>query len=67
MITISIIFILLYSYSVYKIKKDSGSWEYFNPYDCNFLIYIIFAFGTGIIGLGIIAIVLYLIKYNIIP
>ena len=67
MITISILFILLYSYSVYKIRKDSGSWEYFNPYDSNFLVYIIFAFGTGIIGLGIIVIVLYLIKYNIIP
>lgn len=67
MITISILFILLYSYSVYKIKKDSESWEYFNPMGSSFLIYMIFTFGTGLIGLGIIALSLYVIKYNILP
>jgi hypothetical protein len=67
MITILILSILLYSYSVYRIKKDCGSWENFNPFESNFLFYIGFLFGNSVIVLFIIALLLYVIKNNILP
>jgi hypothetical protein len=67
MITILLLFTLLYSYSVYKIKKDCGSWEFFNPFESNFLVYILFVFGNSVIIIGIIALLFYVIKNNILP
>ena len=67
MITFSILFIILYSYSVYKIRKDSESWKDFNPYDSNIFVNLIFLFGTGTLILGILALVSYMIKNNIVP
>jgi hypothetical protein len=67
MITFSILFILLYSYSVYKIRKDSDSWEYFDPSDSNLFVYLMFTFGTGALIIGIASLVGYMIANNIVP
>lgn len=67
MITFSTLFILLYSYSVYKIRKDSESWEYFDPHDSNIFVGLIFLFGTGALIFGVLALVGYMIENNIVP
>jgi hypothetical protein len=67
MITLSTLFILLYSYSVYKIRKDCKSWEDFNPFDSNIFSYAIFMFGTAILILSILLLVGYMVAHNIIP
>ena len=67
MITFSTLFILLYSYSVYKIRKDSDSWEYFDPNESNIFVRLMFMFGTGVLIIGILALVSYMIKNNIVP
>ena len=67
MITFSILFIILYSYSVYKIRKDSDSWEYFDPCDSNIFVHLMFMFGTGALIVGISALVGYMIVNNIVP
>lgn len=67
MITISILFILLYSYSIYKIKKDCGSWKYFNPFESSFLSYMFFIFGTGLLFLGISILMFYMVYTNVLP
>ena len=67
MITFSILFILLYSYSVYKIRKDSDSWEYFDPSESNIFVHLMFVFGTGALIVGISALVVYMIVNNIVP
>ena len=59
MITTSTILILIYAYSIYKIRIDSGSWEDFDPSETNHIMTIIaFVIGTitcivTIIGLAI--------------
>ena len=58
MITISTILILIYAYSIYKIRIDSGSWEDFDPSETNLMTIIAFVIGTitcivAIIGLAI--------------
>ena len=67
MITFSILFIILYSYSVYKIRKDSDSWEYFDPSESNIFVHLMFVFGTGALIVGISALVVYMIVNNIVP
>jgi hypothetical protein len=67
MITISILFIIAYSYSVYRIKEDSGSWKVFNPYNSGFFAYSIFMFGSAAIFLAIIVGVGLLATSGIIP
>ena len=67
MITFSILFIILYSYSVYKIRKDSDSWEYFDPSESNIFVHLMFVFGTGVLIVGISALVGYMIVNNIVP
>jgi len=67
MITSSILFILLYSYSVYKIKKDSGSWKLFNPLYSNMFAYMMFMLGTIAIIFVTLLILFFLAKYDIIP
>ena len=67
MITFSILFILLYSYSVYKIRKDSDSWEYFDPSESNIFVHLMFVFGTGALIVGIALLVIYMIVNNIVP
>ena len=67
MITFSTLFILLYSYSVYKIRKDSESWKDFDPYDSNIFVGLIFLFGTGSLIFGVLALVGYMIANNIVP
>ena len=67
MITISILLILLYSYSIYKIRKDSGSWKDFDPFESNIFVYFIFLFGTATIVLSIISLMIYAVNNNIVP
>ena len=67
MITFSTLFILLYSYSVYKIRKDSESWKDFDPHDSNLFVHIMFVFGTAILILGVLVLVGYMIENNIVP
>jgi hypothetical protein len=67
MITFSTLFIILYSYSIYKIRKDSDSWEYFDPSESNIFVHLIFMFGTGVLIVGISALVGYMIVNNIVP
>ena len=67
MITFSILFIILYSYSVYKIRKDSDSWEYFDPSESNIFVHLMFVFGTGALIVGIALLVVYMIVNNIVP
>ena len=67
MITFSTLFILLYSYSVYKIRKDSESWEHFDPYDSNIFVNLIFLLGTGVLIIGVSTLVGYMIANNIVP
>ena len=67
MITFSILFIILYSYSVYKIRKDSDSWEYFDPSESNIFVHTMFVFGTGALIVGIALLVVYMIVNNIVP
>ena len=67
MITFSILFIILYSYSVYKIRKDSDSWEYFDPSESNIFVHLMFVFGTGALIVGIVLLVVYMIVNNIVP
>jgi hypothetical protein len=67
MITISILLILLYSYSIYKIRKDSGSWKDFDFYESNIFVYLIFLFGTATIVLSIISLMIYAVNNNIVP
>jgi hypothetical protein len=67
MITFSILFIILYSYSVYKIRKDSDSWEYFDPSESNIFVHLMFMFGTGALIIGIGLLVGYMIANNIVP
>jgi hypothetical protein len=38
MITISTILILIYAYSIYKIRIDSGSWKDFDPTETTLVI-----------------------------
>ena len=67
MITFSTLFIILYSYSIYKIRKDSDSWEYFDPSESNIFVHIMFMFGTGALIIGISTLVGYMIVNNIVP
>ena len=67
MITFSTLFIILYSYSVYKIRKDSDSWEYFDPSESNIFVHLMFVFGTGALIVGIALLVVYMIVNNIVP
>jgi hypothetical protein len=67
MITFSILFILLYSYSIYKIRKDSESWKDFDPTDSNLFVHIMFIFGTSALFVGVSFLVGYMIVNNIVP
>jgi hypothetical protein len=67
MITLTTIFILLYVYSIYRIKKESGSWEEFNPFNANFITYGIFVMGTVMTIILICFFVVYLIYSGILP
>ena len=67
MITISTLIILMYAYSIYKIRIDSGSWKQFDPYDSNLLVNIGFIIGTGVLIVGFMYGVFYVIANNIVP
>ena len=68
MITISTLLILLYSYSIYKIRKDSGGfWKDFDPFESNIFVYYIFLFGTAVILSSIIILIIYAVNNNIVP
>jgi hypothetical protein len=67
MITLSILFIICYSYSVYRIKEDSGSWKEFNPFNSGFFAYLMFMFGSAAVCAGIMAGIIFLVVSGIIP
>ncbi len=67
MITISTLFILLYSYSLYKIRKDSGSWKEFDPLESGLFGWPVFYVGTSIIILCVLVILGYAVQNNLIP
>ncbi len=67
MITISTLFILLYSYSLYKIRKDSGSWKEFEPYGSGLFVWMVWLFGTAIIIVYVLGILGYVVQNNLIP
>jgi hypothetical protein len=45
MITITILIVLWFIYSVYKIKQTCGKWKEFNPFNAGFTWYLGFALG----------------------
>ena len=66
MITLTTLFIALYLYSIFKIKRDSGSWERFHYYMGNDFFYIFWFLGTVLISCAIGLGILYLIlRYDI--
>ena len=67
MITSSTLFILLYSYSLYKIRKDSGSWKEFEPYGSGLFVWMVFLLGTAIIIVCVLGILGYAVQNNLIP
>jgi len=67
MITLSVLFALMYAYSIYRIRKDSGSWDNFNPFETNLFVFFIFFLGTIWHLLLLIWLILYLIEHNILP
>ena len=52
---------------MYKIRKDSDSWEYFDPSESNIFVHLMFVFGTGALIVGIALLVVYMIVNNIVP
>jgi len=67
MITISILCTLIYAYSIYRIRKDSGSWDEFNLFETNFFVYFMFLLGTIWHCSLLIVLILYVIEHNILP
>jgi len=67
MITISILFTLLFVYSIYDIKVKSGSWSKFDPFNTNAVFFFIFMFGFVFIIVSLISCIAHLIYLGIIP
>jgi len=67
MITFSILFILLYSYSICKIRKESKSWKDFDSYDSNLFVHLIFIFGTAALIIVVLSFGSYMVINNIVP
>jgi hypothetical protein len=67
MITITIIFLLLYVRSFYQIRKECTGDKYLEPSEINIYTYIIFVSGTIILSFSIIIIVIYLAIKGILP
>lgn len=71
MITITTLFTLLYGYSIYKIRKVSGSWKDFSPYKAykegNTFTSMVFMLGACIIIIFILALLSYAVDSGIIP
>jgi len=65
MITLTILFLIIYAWSIYKIRIDSGSWDNFNPFNTNPLVGMVFILGLSVITLVLILVV-YLSINNII-
>ena len=59
--------ILIYAYSIYKIRIDSGSWEDFDPSETNHITIIAFVIGTLLCALAIIGLAIYIVQNNILP
>jgi hypothetical protein len=67
MITVSTLLILLYAYSIYRIRIDSGSWKQFDPCDSNLFVYLVFVFSTATLSVAFMFGLSYLALSNIIP
>lgn len=71
MVTFTTLFTLLYGYSIYKIRKVSGSWKDFSPYNAHdegyTFAYMVFGLGTFMITSFILAFLIYAVDSGIIP
>jgi hypothetical protein len=67
MITLTALFTLLYGYSIYKIRKDSGSWENFDPYESNSFLFLVYIISTPVIAAFILTLIIYAAYSGIIP
>ena len=71
MITLTTLFTLLYGYSIYKIRKVSGSWEDFSTYSAFDQGYtfasMVFGLGTFMITTFILTFLIYAADSGIIP
>jgi len=67
MITLSVLFALIYAYSIYRIRKDSGSWDEFDPFETNMFVYFVFLLGTIWHCSLLVMLILYIIEHNILP
>ncbi len=67
MITISILFTLLFIYSIYDIKVKSGSWSKFDPFNTNAFFFVIFVYGFVFTIVILISCIAHLISLGIIP
>jgi hypothetical protein len=63
MITITILIVFWFIYSVYKIKQTCGRWNKFDPYMAPYFPHLGFYFGMMMLGIGII----HMIVLGIIP
>jgi len=66
MITLTILFIIIYAWSIYKIRIDSGSWDNFNPFHSNIIAFMSFMLITSFIICSIIGLLIYLAYKDII-
>ena len=67
MITLTALFTLLYGYSIYKIRKDSGSWKNFDPHKSNFFLFVVYMYGNTAIIISILGLLVYAAYSDIIP
>jgi hypothetical protein len=68
MITFSTLFILLYVYSTYKIKVESGSWSKFQLLKApNAIVFFTWLIGTVVIFASIVGFIIHLVISGIVP
>jgi hypothetical protein len=68
MITLSILFAVLYGYSIHIIRKDSdSSWKEFNPFNSNIFAFFGFSIGSLYFLVWIVFGTIFLISTGIIP
>lgn len=67
MVTVSTLFILMYVYTLYRLRTDSGSWEDFDPMNSGIYHWMVFIIGTSSLIITMLIILNYLMSHNIIP
>jgi hypothetical protein len=67
MITITILFLIMYGLSIRAIYKASGSWKEFDPIESSFIWHLIFMVSTSLMTLFFVALIVHGITSGIIP